>query len=449
MATDIDDTSDPGRHTTSRAGRGAWTHQLRTVTGTVCGEVLTDLTDGRAEDDLVELHRAIERLETELLRRVADLDRRGSFRRDGHLSTASWLVSALRIGWGAAREQVRLARSLASMRRTRRALEAGDISMSGARLLAITRETDPSAFERAEPYLVEAARSGSLRDLHRVTAVWRDAAERDAIPDADERRAARRRLHASVTLGGMVRIDGDLDPVNGEAVLTAIRAVVDAEVRGGEADARSPAQARADALGEVCRQWLDAGAAGAVTAERPHITVTVPVELLPSPNPDPDTAARTTGGARLRGANDVAETNRVLPPAELAAELDGVGPVGREIARSLACDASVMRVVMRGRSEPLDVGRRSAVVPPAIRRAVIARDRHCRFPGCDRPYRWCDAHHLEHWADGGETALCNLVLLCRRHHRLVHVGGFRIEMSSGGPVFRRRDGSVLAERAPP
>jgi hypothetical protein len=133
-----------------------------------------------------------------------------------------------------------------------------------------------------------------------------------------------------------------------------------------------------------------------------------------------------------------------------AVELDHAGPVGPAVARRLACDASVMRVVMNGRSEPLDVGRRTSVVPPALRRAVIVRDRHCRFPGCDRPHTWCDAHHVVHWADGGSTALPNLLLLCRRHHGMVHrPGGFTLAISEGGPVFRRPDGSVLEDRAPP
>jgi hypothetical protein len=81
---------------------------------------------------------------------------------------------------------------------------------------------------------------------------------------------------------------------------------------------------------------------------------------------------------------------------------------------------------------------------------VIARDRRCRFPGCGRPHTWCDAHHVTHWADGGDTALGNLVLLCRRHHRLVHEpGGFRMTMQDGRPVFARPDGSRLEDRAPP
>ncbi len=131
-------------------------------------------------------------------------------------------------------------------------------------------------------------------------------------------------------------------------------------------------------------------------------------------------------------------------------EWEHTGPLAPAAARRLACDAAITRVVMAGRSEPLDVGRRTSVVPPAIRRAVICRDRGCRFPGCGRPQSWCDAHHAVHWADGGPTSLANLVLLCRRHHRMVHErGGFTLRMIDHRPVFRRPDGSVLEDRAPP
>jgi 5-methylcytosine-specific restriction endonuclease McrA len=153
-----------------------------------------------------------------------------------------------------------------------------------------------------------------------------------------------------------------------------------------------------------------------VAGERPHLTVTVDVRDL------------------LGDAG--------------AAEFDHTGPVALSIAERLGCDSSVTRVVMNGASQPLDVGRRTPVIPPAMRRAVMVRDRGCRFPGCGRPRAWCDAHHVVHWARGGPTAVNNLVLLCRRHHRLVH-GGFGVEMVDGRPVFRRPDGSLVEDRAPP
>jgi Domain of unknown function (DUF222)/HNH endonuclease len=312
------------------------------------------------------------------------------------------------------------------------ALEEGEITSSAVDLLASAREVDPQAFAQAEDYLVEAATTLSIPDLGRVVGTWRRAAE-DAR--GSEWAYERRRLHVSPTLAGMVRVDGDLDPETGQSVISALRAVCDTEVRC-TTDQRSSPQRRADALGEICRQWLDSADRPLVGGERPHVTVTVDLQTLqgrlPSSGPP---------GARCPGLRSTAE-------------LEDVGPISSEAARRMACDASVARVITRGASEPLDVGRRTQVVPAGIRRAVVARDRGCRFPGCDRPQGWSDAHHVVHWAHGGDTAVSNLVLLCRRHHRLVH-HGFGLEMANGRPRFFRpdgsalEDGSVLEERAPP
>src|SRR5207247_7085576 len=107
-------------------------------------------------------------------------------------------------------------------------------------------------------------------------AYWRQGVEREQAHDGEEALRARRRLHASVSFLGMVRVDGDLDPETGETLLTALRAVLDAESRSrGDDDDRTPAQRRADALAEICRQWLDSSERPNVAGERPHITVTV------------------------------------------------------------------------------------------------------------------------------------------------------------------------------
>jgi uncharacterized protein DUF222 len=376
------------------------------------------LPDARVEEDFSELQRACELLEVERLRRLAEIDRRCLYERDGHLSAASWLAKTHKVSWGQAREQVRVARALEEMPETRRALDDGDVSMSAVRVLVSARDADPEKFKEAEHELVEAARIHSISDLARATAFWRQRVERERAVDQEERLRERRRLHASVSFLGMVRVDGDLDPETGETLLTALGAVLDSEARSREKDDhRSPAQRRADALGEICRQWLDRSERPNVGGERPHVTVTVAADAL---------------------------------AGDGSAELDHAGPVPVQTARRIACDASVMRVVMSARSEPLDVGRRTPVIPPSMRRAVIVRDRHCRFPGCDRHHTWCDTHHALHWADGGETALSNLLLMCRRHHRMVHrSGGFTLELFDGRPVFRRPDGSVLEDRAPP
>jgi hypothetical protein len=122
------------------------------------------------------------------------------------------------------------------------------------------------------------------------------------------------------------------------------------------------------------------------------------------------------------------------------------GPEGQrvspETSRRLACDAA--RVEMRHGPDGsvLDVGRRTRTIPPAIRRALATRDRHCRFPGCTA--RHADAHHVQHWADGGDTRLDNLLLLCRRHHRLVHEEGWHVGLRDDASVrFVRPDGRPL------
>lgn len=103
-------------------------------------------------------------------------------------------------------------------------------------------------------------------------------------------------------------------------------------------------------------------------------------------------------------------------------EIVGFGPIDRNTAVRLACDAAGGRVIMRGTSEVLDIGRRTREPTAAQRRALNARDVTCVEPGCDVPADWCDVHHRVHWIDGGATDLDNLELRCRRHHVLLHEG---------------------------
>jgi hypothetical protein len=139
------------------------------------------------------------------------------------------------------------------------------------------------------------------------------------------------------------------------------------------------------------------------------------------------------------------ETLRGEPPADLTkvnCRLSNGAPVTVETALRLCCDAAVGRVVMRGPSELLDLGRRTRVVSAAQRRALAHRDGGCVFPGCDRKPQWTDAHHVRHWTRGGATDLDNLCLLCRRHHVMVHEGGWALARD---PATDR----WTADRSPP
>lgn len=200
-------------------------HELRSVVASLRAETLAELPDARVEQDFTELHEAVEALEAERLRRLAEIDRRRIYERDGHLSLASWLAGRFRVGWGQARSSVLLARGLEVMPLVCRALQEGEISLSAAHVLAAAREAEPEAFERAEPLLTEAASRHSISDLRRVLVHWRHLVESERAGEIGyaEILRARRRLHASVTLEGMVRLDGDLDPETGETFMTALR----------------------------------------------------------------------------------------------------------------------------------------------------------------------------------------------------------------------------------
>jgi hypothetical protein len=110
-----------------------------------------------------------------------------------------------------------------------------------------------------------------------------------------------------------------------------------------------------------------------------------------------------------------------------AADLEWGGAVPGETALRLACDRALAEISIDENGNPVDAGRERRAVQPSQKRALVVRDRHCRFTGCYAPVDWTDAHHLRHWIHGGPTVLWNLVLLCGRHHRLVHEGGWKLE----------------------
>jgi hypothetical protein len=157
--------------------------------------------------------------------------------------------------------------------------------------------------------------------------------------------------------------------------------------------------------------------------------------------------APMNGGERCQIVVHVdAETLRDSTPGQCEVE-DGPS-VPAETVRRLACDCSVVAVVENEQGEPLNVGRRTRSIPPALRRALNARDRGCRFPACTHT-RYVDAHHVQHWAHGGETKPSNLVTLCRFHHRKVHEGDVVVQaLDDGAFRFTRPDGTAFDSVAP-
>jgi hypothetical protein len=227
--------------------------------------------------------------------------------------------------------------------------------------------------------------------LRRAAVRIRDHVDPDASERHHRERFERRWLSAARTFDGCLALNGVLDPEGGEHLLTALAAFTPPPA---EDDARTAAQRRADALVELCQHAKpDNG------RSLPQLVVTVDLDELRDQVP---AGLRTVDG-RWAGAT-FASGKRVA-----AATL-----------RRLACDASVIPAVLDGQGLPLDLGRSRRLASPVQRRALMLRDGQCRFPGCDRPAAWADIHHTTPWWAGGTTDLDRMVMLCRRHHVIVH-----------------------------
>ncbi|HET9729603.1 MAG TPA: DUF222 domain-containing protein [Acidimicrobiia bacterium] len=332
--------------------------------------------------------RRIESAQAALLRRISEYDRSGAWADDGYLNAAAALRDACRMSPNEASALAALARKLVAMPATMEAFQRGDISRKHAEMLA--RAWTP---ERADPMseiegpLVDAAKVTNPREFGQIVRRHTDAIDTDGGAASDEQLYARRRLHASVTLDGMVAIDGLLDPEFGEIVLGALHAVIETDRHAG--DGRTMPQRRADALVRLCGRPLT----------------------------DHDTSRRT-----LPQVTVVADLAAFDPEAAAAARVEAshVGQLSRATLDRLLCDCEISRVLTDGESVVVDVGRKTRTISRNLWRALVVRDRHCRAPGCDRPPGWCQGHHIVPWPAGGRTDLDNLIMLCWHHHRQRH-----------------------------
>lgn len=231
----------------------------------------------------------------------------------------------------------------------------------------------------------------SVADTETAMGAWRARATADGVePDEEPVRS----LHCSRVGDGRVVLDGELDGLGGATVTTALRVATTADVEGEPV--RTAAQRRADALVDVCRFFLDHQRGHRGGRHRPHVNVVIELDAL-----------HRGGPGRL---------------------VDG-GRVDRAAMGQLVCDATLHRVVVAGRSAVLDYGTATRTVPAPLWNALVVRDEHCRFPGCDRSSHWCEAHHVVPVSEGGATRLDRLVLSCSRHHHLVHRAGWTASLA--------------------
>lgn len=400
----------------------------------VCTVEVDDRPDANLVQRLGVLWRARSILDSALCRHVAAVHSRGAAAGDGAVSTQAWLRGRLRVAPGAAANLVRVAQHLRDLPETGKALGAGEISLDHAGVIA--HLADAVGAERlgaGQQILLDQSRVDHPGNVRRAAKHLRILLDGDEADGAERRRYEGRYLSIARTFQGMVAIDGLLDPVGGETVLAAITAAT-APPRPG--DDRSAQQRRADALVDICGRVAACGDLPTSGGIRPQVAVTVELAALidgavadPSAGPQVSTGPQVPTGPQVVAAGAAGWSG----PPRRAAVLGSGEPIGPGMARMLACDAGVVPVVLGSASEPLDIGRRARVVPAGLRRALALRDGQCRWPGCDRPSPWCDAHHLVAWSDHGRTSLDNLILLCRHHHTLAH-HGWRVFGSAGGIV---------------
>ena len=359
---------------------------------------------------------------------LTEFDRKEGWAQHGVASCAHWLSWQCGIGPVAAREKVRTARALESLPKIAEAFGEGRLSYSKVR--ALTRV----ATAATEDTLLHIALNGTAEHVERTVRGFRRV-QREKERGEAEAVHGRRYLDCRRESDGSVRLEARLAPEVGEMLLKALEAAqAQLDERGGDAEnagatepaadadavpadvsaetpPRSASQRRADALEHILEQFL-AGKCSGSAASAHELVVHIAHDAL----------------------RDV--------PESTGASFEHGGKVAVETARRLGCDGALLGVVKGAQGEPLAIGRRTRAVPPAIRRALRVRDGGCRFPGCDRS-RHVHAHHIRHWADGGETALDNLVTLCSQHHRQVHEGGYGVRVRQGAIEFTRPDGRVI------
>ena len=344
-------------------------------------------------------------LTAKLTMAIAKLDRRGEYEQDGYASMTAWVRNTL--GWTnqTANRVLKTGRRLLDLPVTTEAWLDGGLT-DGQIEIVVANVTD-----RRSPLWAdhEAAIVPLLEPLDgqataRAMQDW--AAKADAILDQDEPpEEAQAEVTLAKTLDGRGYLKGSFDAEHTELIATGLRLA-----DSGDLDEPS-LKRQGQALVDIFRFYLDHQDQKLGKRHRPHLNVVVPEEALKDEEP-----GRTLNGTPLPGL----------------------------VVRKLACDANIHRVITNGASSILDYGRSTRTIPPAVYTSLVLRDWGCRFPGCDRPAEWCEGHHIRHWEDGGPTNLTNLVLLCCKHHHIVHLHGWHIRLDPTGtievtdPTGRRR-----------
>jgi hypothetical protein len=377
------------------------------------GEDLSALSAEQLEEELAAQAAHVDAGLCRLVELAAECERRLPLTLEG-TTLAGWLAWRCSLLPRQAREHERIGKSLAELPRTHEAFARGELSY--AKVSVLTRIAEPET----EGRLLELAEALSASQLDRAVGAYRQLSREEAAEQQE-----REFLRYQWNDGGSLSLRAQLAAEDGALVLRALEAGRDAlweRQRGAvpERVAGQPARpSDAEALVAMADLALAKSDSERTSGERYQVVVHVDAQTL---------------------AHD----------ADGRCELADGRPLAAETARRLSCDGSLVELLERN-GAPLALGRKRRTISPALRRALAARDRGCRFPGCNNN-RFVDGHHIQHWSQGGETNLDNLVSLCRRHHRLPHEGGYSLQFDENDePRFTNQYGITIPNvpRSPP
>ena len=329
---------------------------------------------------LTSLRHFIDGLELDFARYAAEFAQGEQWDDEGFNTPADWIRFNCHMNSNAVWNSLAVGDQERKLPQSIEAMHEAGIGFAHLVTLAHTAKELPKVFD--ETQLLPLALKHSPGKFHHKVLHYKHSVDASAFNRTLEHLVEERRLRLSTAQDGCLLISGILDPVGGAAVRSALEPLAQPS---GAHDERNREQRMADALVER----LSGGKAA-------NLQVTATIETLKG----------------LAGA--------------AAGEMEFSLPISSTSVQRMACDCSVTRVLLSQESVTIDVGRSKRVISGGLSRALKARDGHCRWPGCERSASMCDGHHLVHWIHGGPTDLNNLVLLCRRHHRMVHEGGWQL-----------------------
>ena len=390
-----------GEGGTSQAGPGS----VASRTAAFLGELLEGLEPEDIAGRLVIERQVADYLELRFSIDAAALADSGAFLADDPGNDPVHRIRhECKMQYGAAADRLNVGKQLGRLQKSTDALLAGEIGFAHLSVMASTLRSVhrvATDVEFPEEDLLEKAKSSTPGRFWHYCVRVRHALNAAAVAAEQRIDVEERYFRITPLENGCSLVSGQLDSIGAATLRTALEPLAQPT---GQGDDRCLERRQADALVELASLVLDSGRLPHRATQRPHLQVTTTLETLRGLNGSP------------------------------AADLEFSQPVSTRTVQRFACDSSIARVVFGPGSVVVEAGRARRVVSTPMRRALNARDQHCQWPGCERPATSTAAHHLVHWVAGGATDLSNLVLLCLRHHWMVHEGGWQLLKDSGGQV---------------